>query len=122
LPMLELSGSDLNSLKLPSDCFDLIYAALVFEYVDWKRLLKQVNSSLKSNGTLVTVIQLPSLSSGIVSDTPYTSLKSLEKIMCLVNQQTFKQSASEFGLELSNETEIPLKLGKNFLVLYHIKH
>lgn len=121
LPALELSCSDLNSLDLPSDCFDLIYAALIFEYVDCEDVLKRINNSLKANGALVTVIQLPSSISGMVSETPYTSLKSLESIMHLVNPQVLNQFAMKCGLKQSKYLEIPLKLGKKFLVFYHVK-
>jgi ubiquinone/menaquinone biosynthesis C-methylase UbiE len=121
LPMLELVCSDINTFSCPDNSFDLIYAALIFEYVDFVKILKRIFNWLAMNGTLAVVLQLPSLESKMISETPYSSLKSIEPIMHLVNPQTFNETAEKCGLKKSKEIEIPLKLGKQFLVSYYKK-
>ena len=121
LPVLELVCSDLNAFSCPDNSFDLIYAALIFEYMDFEKILKRVSSWLMMNGTLVAVLQLPSLESKGISETPYSSMRSLEPIMRLVNPETFNETAEKYGLKKSKEIEIPLKLGKKFLVSYYKK-
>ncbi len=121
LPMLELICSDVNTYSCPDNSFDLIYAALIFEYVDFEKILERVSHWLMKNGTLVAVLQLPSHESGMISDTPYLSLRSIEPIMRLINQETFNVAAEKCWLQKSKEIEIPLKLGKRFLVSYYKK-
>ena len=121
LPMLELICSDLNTFSYSENSFDLIYAALIFEYVDFVKILKRISNWLTTNGTLAVVLQLPSLESNMVSETPYSSLKSIEPIMHLVNPVTFSESAEKCGLKKAKEIAIPLKLGKKFLVSYYKK-
>jgi len=119
LRMLELICSDLNTFACPDNSFDLIYAALIFEYVDFEKILKKVANWLTTKGTLVVVLQLPSLKSEMISETAYSSLRLLDTIMRLVNPETFNETAEKCGLEKSNKIEIPLKLGKRFLVSYY---
>jgi ubiquinone/menaquinone biosynthesis C-methylase UbiE len=121
LPMLELICSDLNAFSCPDKSFDLIYAALIFEYMDFEKLLKRVSNWLMMNGTLVAVLQMPSPESKMISETPYSSLRAIEPIMHLVNPQAFNETAEKCGLRKFKEVEIPLKLGKKFLVSYYKK-
>ena len=85
LRMLELICSDLDMFAYQDNSFDLIYAALIFEYVDFAKILKRVSRWLVMKGTLVTVLQLPSPQVKMISETPYSSLKSLEPLMHLVD-------------------------------------
>ena len=121
LQMLELICSDLNTYSCPDNFLDLTYAALIFEYVDFKKILKRISNWLMTEGTLAVVLQLPSLESKMVSATSYCSLKSLEPMMHLVNPEIFSETAEKCGLEISKEIEIPLKLGKRFMVTYYTK-
>jgi ubiquinone/menaquinone biosynthesis C-methylase UbiE len=121
LPMLELICSDLDTFSCPDYSFDLIYAALIFEYVDFEKILKRVSNWLTMNGALVAVLQLPSLESHMISETPYPSIRSIEPIMRLVDPRTFNEKAEKYRLNKSKEIEIPLKLGKRFLVSYYKK-
>ncbi|MBI2851320.1 MAG: class I SAM-dependent methyltransferase [Chloroflexi bacterium] len=121
LPMLKLVCSDLNTFAHPNNAFDLIYAALVFEYVDFKNLLGRISKWLKVNGTLVVVLQVNSPESQMISDTPFTSLKTLGTVMHLINPETFTGMAGTQGLKKVKEIEIPLKQGKIFLVCYYRK-
>ncbi len=121
LRKLELICSDLNIFSCSDDSFDLIYAALIFEYVDFEQILKKVSNWLTMKGTLVVVLQLPSLESEMISETAYSSLRLLDTIMHLVNPETFSEAAERCGLKKSKEFEIPLKSGKKFLVSYYTR-
>ena len=121
LQMLELICTDLNTFVVTDNTFDLIYAALIFEYVDFESLLGRISKWLKGNGTLVIVLQLPSPESKMISDTHFTSLKVLKSIMHLINPETFAATAARCGLKKIKDTEIPLKQGKGFLVSYYTK-
>jgi ubiquinone/menaquinone biosynthesis C-methylase UbiE len=120
-PMLELICSDLDSFSCPDNSFDLIYAALIFEYVDFAKILKRVSKWLMTQGTLVAVLQLPSSEAKMISETPYSSLKFLQPVMHLVNPEAFNETAEQCGLIKQKETEILLKSGKKFLVSYYQK-
>jgi SAM-dependent methyltransferase len=121
LPTLELICSDLDLFSCPDNSFDLIYAALIFEYVDFAKILERVSNWLMMKGTLVSVLQLPSLEAKVISETAYTSLRSLDQIVHLIDPETFNETAQKCGLIKSKETEIPLKSGKKFLVSYYQK-
>ena len=121
LQKLELMCADLNAFVVTDDTFDLIYAALIFEYVDFESLLGRISKLLKSNGTLAIVLQLPSHESKMISDTHFTSLKALNSIMHLINPETFDATAARCGLKKTKDMEIPLKQGKRFLVSYYSK-
>lgn len=121
LPMINLVCSDLNAFSCPENSFDLVYAALIFEYVDFKKILPRIYNWLEVKGVLVVVLQLPSLSSTMISETSYSSLKSLKKVMHLVNPEIFNETAENCGLIKIKENEIPLKLGKSVLVSYYKK-
>lgn len=122
LPMLELVCSDLTTFSSPNDSFELVYGALIFEYVDYAKILKRISDWLTPKGTLVCVLQLPAPESKMVSETKYSSLKSLESIMRLVDLQDFDAKARECGLTKTRQNEIPLNQGKRFLVSYYEKH
>lgn len=121
LQMLELVCSDLNDYSCPDNSFDLIFAALVFEYIDYEKILERIYGWLTLQGSLVVILQLTSPESGMISETPYSSIKSLDSIMRLVNPAVFDRTAEKCGLIKTKEDEITLKLGKRFLVSYFKK-
>jgi len=118
-PGLELACSDLYIITYPDHSFNLIHAALVFEYVDIEKMLNKVSRWLTKGGVLSVVLQLPNPKLEMISKTRYTSLKSLESIMHLVDPIAFNGAAERYGLYKSKETEIPLKSGKKFLLSYY---
>lgn len=48
---LDVQCADLAEVALEPEGFDLVHAALVLEYIDWKSLLPRVASTLKPNGS-----------------------------------------------------------------------
>ena len=117
LPKLELICMDLNEADFPNSSFDLIYGALVFEYVEVELLLSKISRWLRPNGILSVVLQLPSETSTPVSETPYQSLKLLSPVMKLVEHEKFKEKAKLFGLDEMKNLIIILKSGKSFLIM-----
>jgi len=116
IPEMVLICSDLNDLDLPPNSFDMIHAALLFEYVDVEITLSKISKWLKGNGVLSVVLQLPNDKSSPVSETQYQSLKLLSPILNLVNPDSFRLAAKKSGLKEIKNFEYDLKTGKKFFV------
>jgi len=116
LPKMELICADVLKLDLPNSSFDLIYGALIFEYVATGELIKKISEWLKPKGVLVCIIQLPSIQSEAVSETPYSALKKLNSIMNLVEVDKLVKTAKKHGLKESKFYKVDLQQGKKFLV------
>src|SRR5690349_12421222 len=66
---LELHCSDISQDKLEVEPVDLVYAALVFEYVNVDLTLQRLATVCRDGGHLVTLLQLPSASVATVTPT-----------------------------------------------------
>ena len=121
LTNMELVCSDITTCQFNDVSFDLVYSALVFEYVKPGDVLPVITPWIQKGGKLVVVLQMRSLQSKMVSETPYTSLKSLEPIMELVEPKSFEESAEIHGLHLIKSWEVPLQAGKRFHVACYEK-
>lgn len=115
IPGLEIVNDDLYNCRLEERAYTLIFAGLVFEYLDPHALLQKITKWLIIDGIMITVLQLPAKGSS-VTDTPYTSLKSLNPIMKLVDPKQFKLIAADFGLMAIKENMITLETGKSFYI------
>lgn len=118
LSQMKLICADLNEFELQSNIFDLIYAALIFEYVDFKNLLRNISKWLRTDGILSMVFQLPSEKSNPVSDTPYHSLKSLSSIMKLIDVNEIEDIIERENFLCTKSYNINLPQDKKFLVMY----
>ncbi len=67
----------------------MIFAALVFEYVNVQDALHNMKKSIVRNGTLVVVLQEPTPNTVPVTHTPFESLKRLSPIMNLIQPKDF---------------------------------
>jgi SAM-dependent methyltransferase len=114
VPNLELICADLNEFDLNEDVFDLIHAALIFEYVEVGPVLAKIHKWLKPGGILSVVLQIPSELSSPVSETNCVPLQRLSSLMHLIKPADFKDIASENGLMELGSKEIELKKGKSF--------
>ncbi|MFA5805241.1 MAG: class I SAM-dependent methyltransferase [Melioribacteraceae bacterium] len=117
LPQLELICADLNEAEFPNSSFDLIHAALVFEYVEVELLLSKISCWLRQNGILSIVLQLPSEESAPVSETPYQSLKLLSPVMKLIEPEEFREEARKYKLKETRNYKMKLKSGKSFSII-----
>ena len=117
LSKLKLICTDLNEAEFPDSSFDLIHAALVFEYVEVESLLSKISHWLKPRGILSVVLQLPSEISAPVSETQYQSVKVLSPLIKLVDPEEFSEKARKYKLKEVKNYKIKLQSGKSFLVI-----
>lgn len=115
VPGLEVVQDDLESCELEKQAYSLIFVGLVFEYLKPLALLQKIAKWLQVDGILVTVLQL-SVEGASITETPYTSLKSLNSIMNLIDPKQFKIIADDVGLMAIKEKFITLETGKSFYI------
>ena len=114
---LDVRCTDLAAYRFEPEAFDLVHAALVFEYVEWSLLLPRVVGTLNPGGVLSVVLQLPSRARPAVTPTGFTSLRSLESVFRFVEPDRFISDATTLGLYPESRRTEPLKSGKAFEVL-----
>lgn len=111
---LETIRADLEGLDMDESAYSLVFAGLVFEYVEPRPLLGRIAGWLRPGGVLAAVLQMPGPSK--VTSTPYESLRLLEPVMELVAPCSFRVMAVEAGLdEIDTRTET-LESGKTFFI------
>jgi len=118
---LQIQCSDLNETVLETNAFDLIHAALVFEYVEWRQLVPRLAAALTTRGVLNVVLQLPSATNPAVTPTTFTSLLLLEPLFRFVNPDDLANTARASGLTLDLRRTVPLAGGKSFELLRLIR-
>ena len=116
IPNLELYTADVQSGDSICDAVDLIYAALIFEYVDVPAAMKTLRRLCKPAGLLATLIQMPHDSLSPVSSSPYTSLERLEPAMKLVSDGDLVGHARRAGFVLDESKAVATRAGKSFTV------
>ncbi|HET6348663.1 MAG TPA: class I SAM-dependent methyltransferase [Candidatus Krumholzibacteria bacterium] len=92
---LELVACDVENDELEIEPVDFVYAALVLEYVDVRRVLKRLHALLIPGGMLATVVQLPG--SVPVTPSPFASLETLTPVMHLVDPVVLEETARASG-------------------------
>ena len=118
---LELLEADVSDGKFGIEPVELVFAGLLFEYVDIEKALLNISRSLTFGGHLVAALQLQSKDSAAVTPTPYKSLEILAPVLNLVPPAEFSRVCSEVGLKEIRTENIPLKKGKSFFVGYYEK-
>jgi cyclopropane fatty-acyl-phospholipid synthase-like methyltransferase len=118
---LDVQCTDVAAYTFEPEVFDLVHAALVFEYVEWSALLPRVAGTLQPRGVLSVVLQLPSRESPAVTPTGFTSLRSLESIFRFVEPDVLVTDATALGLHLESRRTERLKSAKAFEVLWFRK-
>lgn len=114
IPGLELHACDIQAPIIGIQPVDLIYAALVLEYVDPVAALHTFRSLCRPKGILATVLQLPSEGTGAISASPFARLKALAPAMRLLSPDTLTHSAADQGFLLRSARTIRLPSGKEF--------
>jgi SAM-dependent methyltransferase len=114
LPGLELYCADIQGDMPELPTVDLVYAALVFEYVDVAAALKNLSRLCQPNGFMAVLLQLPKAGAEAVTASPFTSLKTLNSIMRLVPPAELNAAATEVGFALVSEKTITLQSSKQF--------
>jgi len=114
---LDLIHDDVLTVDLAAASFDLIHAALIFEYVDRNALLRRIRGWLAPDGVCSIVTQNAVESLAPVTRTRYESLLILDGQMTLIDSDTVRTAALAAGLELQSAYGVNLPGGKSFSVM-----
>jgi SAM-dependent methyltransferase len=96
---------------------DLVFAALLFEYVDLELALRNTRKMLAPQGVLVAVLQMKAAGLEAITPSPYEVLRSLNGFMKLHARQDFIDTAERLGFSLMSELTRRTSVGKEFAVL-----
>lgn len=113
---LELLVADIQAPGLLFEPVDLIYVALVLEYVDMTQAIGALHRHCGPNGILAVLSQLPHETLAHVSPSPYTSLTLLAPGMRLVAQEELTLHARQAGFSTEHSTIVMSGGGKRFSV------
>ena len=116
LPRLELHVADVERAELALEPVELVFAALVFEYVDPARAFERIHSWLAPGGTLTTVLQLPSGELAKITPSPFASLARLAPRLRLVAPERFAELAARQGYRALDSWTATASGGKRFAV------
>ena len=116
IPGLELYVADIEQPGLSVDPVDLVYAALVFEYVEPEAAFRTLKSLCKPDGILAAVLQLPSPSVAAVSPSPFASVQALGSAMRMVPPALLDAAAVEAGFVPLSSRHLVSPSQKKFLV------
>jgi SAM-dependent methyltransferase len=105
--------ASVDSCDLEAAGFDLIHAALLFEYVDPSRVMPRIAGWLAPGGVFSVVLQQPG-GDAPISDTGFASLRTLSGLLRLVAPERLRALAASAGLLELSATEIPLAHDKSF--------
>lgn len=121
LPGLETYALDIQSREIPIPPVDLVFAALIFEYVDLEACFRNLCSLCQPRGHLISVIQLPSQGLPAVSQSPFSSLGALSSLMRFVSPEEIEGHATKVGFTSFSSRVIKLASGKEFqLQWFHL--
>ncbi len=95
---------------------DMIFAALLFEYVDPVRTLYNLSSVLKNMGTMIVILQKTGNSS-FVTNTGYKSIQTLAEFANEVDVEYFISIANSSQLVEESRMNIPVGNSKYFVKL-----
>ncbi|HET9553490.1 MAG TPA: class I SAM-dependent methyltransferase, partial [Anaeromyxobacteraceae bacterium] len=110
-PRLELYCTSAAAWRSPPQSFDLVHAALVFEYLHPEPMVAHLAGWLAEKGACSVVLQLPG------GEGPAPASKALEliqKAMRLVPPDELVALFAQQGLALRRSRVVPLKYGKSF--------
>ena len=111
---IEFICCDIASNDVSISEVELVYAGLLFEYVDNNRTLRNISKFLKTYGKLVIVLQVHSSEISEVSPSPYKNLEKLNKIFSFVTANEIIELSKRYGFELISKTRSELKSTKKF--------
>lgn len=112
-PSLELFCSEVEKFRPQPAGFDLVHAALLFEYVQPETVVRKVVEWLAPEGGCSVVLQLPG---GAAPAAPTKTLQIIEKAARLVAPEELSRRFQQHGLVARRARTVPLKHGKSFWV------
>jgi len=111
---LQLLDCDIASQACRFDPVDLIFAALIFEYIDIAAGLASLRRLVRPGGLVAAILQLPQQAIGTVTPTPFSSLSKLGSILRLVPPAQFLDAAEQAGFGVRLNVRRILSSGKAF--------
>lgn len=114
---LEIRDADIDDFAFEDTAFNLVHAALLLEYVDWRALLPRVARALADGGFFSVVLQRPAASTPAVTPTPFVSLRALERVFGFVDPSELIDRCGQLGLLLVERLLHPLPGDKAFDVM-----
>jgi len=101
---------------------DLIFAALILEYVRWPEVIQMLPSLLTAHGILAFVLQLPSRRAPAISPSPYIRLERLRAGFSFVSSHELGARLSQVGFTRREARKVNLISGKSFCVgVYEVR-
>jgi hypothetical protein len=94
-----------------------VFAALVFEYIDVRRVLSNIHNILKVGGRLVSVLQLSPGTEANISSTPFSSVRQLSSLMKLVPPDELRTLAEREHFQFLQQYTAKAFGGKHFEVV-----
>lgn len=113
----EFLSGDISSGKIIFPPVEIIFAGLLFEYVNLDLALENIGRLICENGKLAVVLQLPNPDIAEVSPSPYISLEILSEVFSFVSPEKFIAACESKGLNLVLRDKTRLNSGKEFIEL-----
>jgi hypothetical protein len=111
---LELICQDITSQACRFDPVDLIYAGLIFEYIDVAAGLASLRRLVRLGGVVAVVLQLPHGSIEAITPSPFQSLAKLGSCLRLVPPEQLETAARSSGFGVPSSVRRVLPTGKAF--------
>lgn len=112
-PKLELFCSEAEKFRAPPGSYDLVHAALIFEYLHPEVLVRRISEWLAPAGTASVVLQLPG---GDAPAAPSKTMQLIAKAMKLVPPDELTRLFEHYGMSRKRARTIALKHGKSFWI------
>jgi SAM-dependent methyltransferase len=111
---LELFCSEAEKFRTRPASFDLVHAALIFEYLHPEVLVRRIAEWLGPGGICSVVLQLPGGEGA--PPAPIKAMQIIEKAMKLVPPDELTRLFEHYGLPRKRVKTVPLRYGKSFWV------
>ncbi len=118
---LEIITGDFDNFNIKDREYDLIFAALFFEYVDIKSALRKFREMMNESSVLFSMIQMPDAAQSKVSKSKYKSLEKLSPYISLITTEEYFREIDQAGLQINLSSKKTLSNGKSFFLTESIK-
>jgi SAM-dependent methyltransferase len=112
-PRLELYCQEAEKFRATPGSFDLVHAALLFEYLHPEVLVRRISEWIADDGICSVVLQLPG---GEGPPPPTKTMQIIQKAMKLVPPDELTRLFDHYGLPCKRARAVSLKHGKAFWV------
>ncbi len=113
---LEIINEDFQHFEPDVRNYDLIFVALLFEYVDFKPALNKLKKMMNKASIFFSLTQLPGENQSKVSRTEYKSLEKLNPHIILHSPIEIENTIINAGFQIKFSEQKTLPNGKSFLL------